>query len=264
MATLRTSDLTEKPRPDLVIFYALDTSGSMAGERIQILNTAMDNTIDALKKSRSADSHLKIAVLQYDTTARWVNEVTAEYIEDFIWTNIERPSGLTNVPAALKELDQKMSKNGFLGLSRGDFMPIVIFMTDGMINSQFLSDFALALDRLNNNLWFQGAMKIGFAIGNDADEDMVRKIVGDEGLCKTDDLQSFADMLVKVSVKSALLNGTSHLAHVSGGSVISSARQGEGDGSTSMPEQKPDSSVWTWGNLSDGSGSGGWPAAGQW
>ena len=42
-------DMTETPRKNLPIFYLLDTSGSMIGEPIAILNRAMTETMEELK-----------------------------------------------------------------------------------------------------------------------------------------------------------------------------------------------------------------------
>ena len=42
--------MTETPKKNLPIFYLLDTSGSMYGEPIAILNRAMTETMEELKK----------------------------------------------------------------------------------------------------------------------------------------------------------------------------------------------------------------------
>lgn len=226
MPSLNIHDTNEIVRPDLTIFYVLDRSGSMAGKHDAILDVAMENTITELKKIRSIDSHLRIAVLEFDSMARWLAPAP-QYIEDFMWRGIAQikstkqpgelsaPGGLTNIPEALKELNKQMSKRGFLNLEYGSYMPIIIFMTDGFINDQFMPQFQPTLDDLNNNLWFKRATKIGFAIGDEiergADPEVVKQIVGKEGFTETRDLQAFADKLVKVSVTASLLNGTSRL-----------------------------------------------------
>lgn len=222
MSSLNIHELRETPRPDLTIFYVLDRSGSMTGERDQVLDIAMENTINALRQVRSTDSHLRIAVLEYDSGVRWLTPYP-EYIEDFVWHGIAKnrytkkpgelsaPSGLTNMPGALRELNSKMSKNEFLNLKMGSYMPIVIFMTDGYINDAFMPQLNPALEGLSNNRWYKGAIKIGFAIG-DGDKDTVIRIVGKEGYTDTFDLQDFANKLVKVSVTASLISGSSRVA----------------------------------------------------
>lgn len=300
MASLTTDDLKQKPRPDLTIFYVLDRSGSMAGQRDQVLDLAMRNTITELKKTRSIDSHLRVAVLEYDSSTRWLTSVP-EYIEDFEWRGIassrdpkmkqpgelSAPGGLTNIPEALRELDSKMSKNAFLDLTMGSYMPIIIFMTDGYINKQFVSQLQPALDELDNNLWFQRATKIGFAIGDDADKDVVISIVGQEGFNETTDLQAFAEKLVKVSVTASIINGSSRVVtqqeadseedgvwgnKSAGDPWGESANGGEDPSGQGSQEGDTQNDPWGWpanGDSGDDpwgdpNGGGGWPDAGAW
>lgn len=226
-----------KTRRDLTIFYVLDTSGSMEGAPIQMLNEAMGNTVSALKGQNTEDCHVKIAVLEYASGAHWLNPVAPEYIEDFVWEDRLQAGGLTNVPAALTELDAKMSQDEFLRTDTGAFMPIVIFMSDGWINDQFRATYEKALEHIRSNKWFKNATKIGFALGDDADENMVAEVVGGkESMCTCDDLADFADMIVKVSVTSTMLNAQTHMNNVSGGKVISEVKGGKEEAPEPGPE----------------------------
>lgn len=264
MPSLNINDQGQTPRPDLTIFYVLDRSGSMSGARDAILDVAMEDTIRELKKIRSTDSHLRIAVLEYDSSVRWLTPFP-EYIEDFVWRGIAKnrtekgvgqlssPGGLTNIPAALNELNAKMSKSEFLDLKMGSYMPIVIFMTDGYINDQFVSQLQPALSSLNDNLWFKRSTKIGFAIGDDSDRDVVVKIVGEEGFNDTKDLQAFADKLVRVSVTASIINGSSRVV------VDADAEGGWDDYGVLVNNEAADdqgTSEFSWGD--DGDVGGGW------
>lgn len=63
------SKLEQAPRKDLSIFYVLDSSGSMAGEKIAKLNRAMEETITALKDvaKTNSDARVKAAVMKFDS-----------------------------------------------------------------------------------------------------------------------------------------------------------------------------------------------------
>ena len=42
------NELEEAPRKEMHVFYVLDTSGSMSGTKISMLNRCMEESIDAL------------------------------------------------------------------------------------------------------------------------------------------------------------------------------------------------------------------------
>ena len=70
----RLTDLEGPSRKALTVFYVLDTSGSMAGNPISTLNSAMRETIEALKNEaeNNADAQLRIAVLEFNSNERQV------------------------------------------------------------------------------------------------------------------------------------------------------------------------------------------------
>lgn len=190
-------------RPALPIFYVLDTSGSMRGNAIGVLNRAMQSTVDALKQvsAHNSDALVKIAVLEFNTTVRWLQPAGPEDLEHFRWDDLAA-GGMTYVGAALDELDSKLSRESFLASASGSFLPIIIFMTDGFAND----DYNAALQRIRQNGWFSKATRIGFAIGKDADTQMISRLTGDsEAVIRTDDLGLFATMLRQVSVTSSMI-----------------------------------------------------------
>ena len=203
-----TQNMTGAQRPALHVYYVLDTSGSMVHEPIDVLNRAMESTVDALKSvaKYNSNAHVKIAVLEFSTTCRWIQPRGPENIEDFFWEDDLKASGMTYMGAALDELNSKLHRGRFLGASASTFLPVIIFMTDGFANDDWQS----ALKRIQKNQWFQKATRIGFAIGKNPDKAMIAKIVGDaEKVIRTDDLGLFAAMLKFVSTSSVSLGSQS-------------------------------------------------------
>lgn len=195
-------------RPDLHVFYVLDTSGSMQNKPIGVLNRAMENTVDALRQvaARNSDANVKIAVLEFNSTCRWINPDGPEYLEDFFWQDLAA-AGKTEVGAALRELDSKLSRNQFLNSMTSAFLPVIIFMTDGFATDEW----SPALERIMHNKWFAKATRVGFAIGRNPDTEMIAKLVGSsEAVIRTDDLGVFARLLRFVSVSASTLAGNSH------------------------------------------------------
>ena len=221
------TELTSAPRRALPIFYVLDTSGSMAGAPIERLNHAMEETVDALKQvaAHNGDAQLKVAVLEFNSTVRWLQPAGPEDMEDFIWQDLSA-GGMTAMGAALTELDSKLSRNAFLSSATGSLYPVIIFMTDGMAND----DYEGPLKAIRQNKFFKHAVKVGFAIGDNADAEMIAKAVGDsEAVIKTDDLALFARLMRFVSVTSSTMASVSHTAEsdLNGASVVQTVMEQE-------------------------------------
>ncbi len=149
----------------------------MEGEPIAILNRTMTETIDILidEAKKNADAELRISVLEFNSKCRWLQPKGSEKIEDFkiAWQDLKAVGG-TYMGAALAELNNKLSQKSFLGDLGGSYMPILIFMTDGYPNDEYKK----SLELIRQNKWFKNATKIGFAVGVDADKDVVAEIVG--------------------------------------------------------------------------------------
>lgn len=194
-------------RPDLHVFYILDTSGSMRGNPIGVLNNAMESTVDALRQVAAVNSNarVKIAVLEFNTTNRWIQPAGPEEVEYFFWDALSA-NGMTYMGAALDELDSKLHRGQFLEARTSTLMPIIIFMTDGFAND----DYEASLERIMQNKWFKRAGRIGFAIGENPDVSMIVKLTGDpEAVIHTDDLNHFAKMIRFVSTSSVTLGSQS-------------------------------------------------------
>lgn len=178
----------------LPVFYVLDTSGSMEGEPIERLNAAMEETIVILKDLayHNGDAQVKVGVLSFNTEVRWMQPEGPEDMEDFVWEPLSA-GGLTRMGAAVSELNRCLAPDEFLRSSTGCLMPVIIFMTDGYAND----DYVTALNEALQNKQFKYATRVGFAIGRAPDVDMLAQLTGspDAVIC-TDDLDQFS-MLIK-------------------------------------------------------------------
>jgi len=197
-------NLKEMPRKDLHVFYVLDTSGSMEGAKIAALNRAMEECTQALKTlaKSNGDANLKMAVMEFNSQCRWVTFNGPEDLkEDFINEEMNA-GGLTEMGAALRELNSKLSRHTWLGSMTGALMPVIIFMTDGFATD----DYQDALEEIRKNRWFRRGTKIGFALGEDPDVAMISSVVGDkEAVIRTTDLELFKRLMKFVSVTASML-----------------------------------------------------------
>ena len=197
-------------RPLLPIIFVLDTSGSMEGQPISMLNHTMEEVINILGNfaASNPDALLKIGLLQVHSGAHWIQPKGLEEFGDFFYNPLTA-GGLTEMGAALRELDNKLSRNAFLVSTTGRCKPIIIFLTDG----QPTDDWQGPLKELNNrNKWYQFAIKIGFAVGKEANSTILSQIVGNsEAVIQTSDLATFNLLLQKVAINSAMIGSKSHV-----------------------------------------------------
>ena len=163
-------------RKQINFFYVLDTSGSMLEDgAIVQLNQAMRNTIRALIKveEKLDRARTRVSVLQFASGCSWMNPDEAEDVRDLEWTDLAA-GGQTNVGAAIEELSKKMKREELLESGTGIFMPVIIFMTDGRPTDP--ERYPKALAEAQKNKYYRDAIKIGFALGDNADFDFVAAI----------------------------------------------------------------------------------------
>jgi len=221
----------EIKRRELVIFYVLDTSGSMNDDgKIGVLNEAMRETSHVLENiaKSNADAEIKIAVMQFNSGAEWVTENGPVYLEDFVWDDL-KAGGLTDIGMALNELYDKMSREKFLKSEVGQYIPVIIFMGDGYPTDNWEK----ALEDLKaSNKWFKRSTKIAFALGDAADEKVLAKIVGNsEAVVKTNDMELFKRLIRFVSATASMVNSSSRTSNnpINGGDIVSSFSEESGE-----------------------------------
>lgn len=195
--------LMEKPL--LPVFFVLDCSNSMSedsgdindkGTPISMLNRTMENLMTFLKKFALDNTNvlLKIGILQVRSGVDWILPRGLEEINHFVYSPLDA-GGMTDMGHALTELDDKLTEDKFLKSYTGWFKPIIIFMTDGYPTD----DWKVPLRKLMlGNSWYQRAIKIGFAVGKEANAAIISEIVGSrEAVIQTDNLDDFSDKFSK-------------------------------------------------------------------
>ncbi|MGN0576208.1 MAG: VWA domain-containing protein, partial [Ruminococcus sp.] len=161
-------------RKVMTLFYVIDTSGSMQGSKIGQVESALEEVMQSLQEisDGSDDAEIKIAVLEFSTGASWI---TPEPVspEGYRFKSFEA-CGVTDLGAACKELDKKLSRNEFLQTSAGAYPPVILLFSDGCPTDNWES----GLTALQSNNWFKRSIKIAFAIGEDADKSILARFSG--------------------------------------------------------------------------------------
>jgi uncharacterized protein YegL len=169
------TDAVEIPRRTMVLFFVIDTSGSMVGSKLGAVNTAIEEVIPAIKEisDENADAQIKIAVLEFSSGARWITSNGPMELEQFHWNDLES-AGVTDLGAACKALNEKLSTKAFMKEATGSFAPAIFLLSDG----EPTDDWQSALTTLKENKWFKTAVKVAVAIGDDANKEVLKEFTG--------------------------------------------------------------------------------------
>lgn len=225
-------EVVEVSRRTMVLFFVVDTSGSMSGAKIGQVNTAIEDVVPELKdiSETNADAQIKVATLSFSTGAHWIeNEPVAA--ENFRWTYLDA-SGVTDLGEACLQLNEKLSRKAFMSDAAGSFAPAIFLMSDGAPTDNYRH----GLDKLKQNNWFKKAIKVALAIGNDANLDVLEEFTGNmEAVITVHTPQALRKWIQFVSVRASEIGSKS--------SNTESSDQSEKPGETSAPVSKQDEFV---------------------
>jgi uncharacterized protein YegL len=169
------TDKIEIPRRTMVLFFLIDASGSMEGSKMGSVNTAIEEVIPAIREvsGENADAQIKIAALEFSSGARWITAGGPVEAEQFHWSYVDA-AGTTDFGAACRALNEKLSTKGFMNEATGSFAPAIFLLSDG----DPTDDWEGPLSALRRNNWFKAAVKVAVAIGEDANQEMLKEFTG--------------------------------------------------------------------------------------
>ncbi len=192
------NNLTPPPRKVMTMFYIVDTSGSMAGRKIETVNSALENTkaqLDDISKNND-DAEIKIAMLTFDYEPTWQTPKPVK-ASDFHANLNATEYGLTNLGKACIELESKLSRSEFLETKAGAYPPVIILLSDGDPTDNYAS----GLEKLKHNNWYKRAIKVAFAIGADANKKVLSEFTGStETVIEVNNAKVLSEFLKNVSV----------------------------------------------------------------
>ena len=116
----------------LPIYFLIDVSRSMGGDKMAAVNEGLQSIVDKLRKDPIALETGYVSVITFSNDARQVVpltsvlEVQLPTIKALGWTNLE--SGLRKL---LECMDAEIVSNDIEMEQKGDYKPIVIIFSDG-------------------------------------------------------------------------------------------------------------------------------------
>ena len=206
-------------RQILPIFFIIDVSGSMKGQRIAQVNYALENIFKELRKKDDFNAVIKIAIMKFSDRAEWITKQPI-LLKDYIFAPIEATPYGTFYSKAFDCLNADLRRDRFLDPSLGDyFAPLILFITDGEPLDENM--YPAALNKLNHNGWFVNAAKYAIAAGKESKNNKVKNILmqftkdirnvryADEGeaLCQLIEFIAIRGSEIHSSMVSASANG---------------------------------------------------------
>ena len=197
------------PRRTMTLFFLIDTSGSMSGNKIGAVNDAIVNVLPMLEdiSSSNPDAEIKVAALEFSNGTKWLyNEPKS--VEDFKWIDVQA-GGLTSLGEACLELNSKLSRSGYMKSASGSYAPAIILLSDGGPTDNFDG----GLQTIQGNNWFKNAIRIAIAIGDDADLDVLARFtVNSEAVIKVQNIDALKQIIRIVAVTSSQIGSKSSSA----------------------------------------------------
>lgn len=198
------------PRRTMTLFFLIDTSGSMEGNKIGAVNDAVVNVLPMLNdiSETNPDAEIKVAALEFSNGVNWLYD-EPKLAKDFIWQDVAA-SGLTSLGAACSELASKLSRSGgFMQSASGSYAPAIILLSDGGPTDDYNSGLA----KLKANNWFKSSIKIAIAIGDDADKDVLKDFTGSsEAVITVHNIDALKQIIRVVAVTSSQIGSKSSTA----------------------------------------------------
>lgn len=160
-------------RKSMVMFFLIDTSGSMEGRKIAAVNDAMREVIPDIKdiSDDNADARIKLAVMSFSTGTNWGTPEPVE-LDAYRWNDLTA-AGTTDMGAAFEELNSKLDRNRFLQDDVGVKSPVIILISDG----EPTDDYQKGLKILKANKWYKKSIKIALGV-DDANMDILADFTG--------------------------------------------------------------------------------------
>lgn len=192
-------------KKSMVLFFLIDVSTSMRGEKIGAMNKAMADVLPELIGIGGSTTDIKVAVLEFSSGFEWKTPEPVSLERYQNWSTLHA-DGVTDLGAALLELNDKMSRSAFLQSATLSYAPVTFLITDGYPTDNYRK----GIETIKNNNWFKHGIKIALAIGNGVDKDVLAEFTGDpEFVVEAKSVKTLISLVRAISVTSSQIGSSS-------------------------------------------------------
>ena len=165
-------ELASRP---LHFFWVVDCSGSMSGEKIGIVNNAIQSVLPEMadEADDNPNAQLMIRTLKFATGASWVTTDPVK-VEDYVWEDLDA-YGVTDMGKAFDLLAAQLDVKQ---MGTRALPPVIVLLSDG----QPTDNYKQSLAKLQALPWAKKAVKIAISIGKDADDEVLFEFTGNKEL----------------------------------------------------------------------------------
>ena len=155
---------------DLNFIWLVDCSGSMKGTKIATLNSAISQSIPAVRKALELHSEVNVmmSAIKFSDHAEWHIGPDAVPIQNFIWSDLSA-KGITATAKAINLLAEQLDIEK---MTRRAYPPVCILLSDGLCTDT-PEEYDAAIENLNKLPWGKKAVRLVIAIGSENNYDEV-------------------------------------------------------------------------------------------
>lgn len=159
----------EGQKRTLDIFWIIDCSGSMDGDKIQSVNTTIKDLKPTLEEfaKNNPKANFTVRAIQFNDTAGWVPGLGPEPtpLDKFVWPDLVAKNG-TNTVAALRLLASRFDQEL---MPRKGLRPVCVLLSDGA-HTNTEEEYRSALREIEKLPWGSKSVRISIGIGDLYDE----------------------------------------------------------------------------------------------
>ncbi len=197
------------PRRVMTLFLLIDSSGSMSvNGNMGKVNGAIEEMIPLLRdvSDEQSDAEIKLAVLEFSSGCQWATGDDGPVsLDDLEWNDMTA-GGLTDMGAAFRELDKKLSRKAFMNNAAGNYAPVIILLSDGEPTDDYMS----GLKMLQHNNWFRHAVRVAISVESSADYVLTEFTGSTETVLRYDSQKSdLKKLLTRLAVVSSTIQSHS-------------------------------------------------------
>ena len=156
----------------LHFIWITDCSGSMGVDgKMEALNNAIREAIPHMRSvaDENPNAQILIRAIKFSSGAQWhISQPTS--VEDFVWNDLHA-EGPTDLGKALSMVANELK---IPPMTDRALPPVLVLLSDG----QPTDDYAAGIDALMSQNWGKKAVRIAIAIGEDADNVVLQKFIG--------------------------------------------------------------------------------------